>query len=242
MKLFGSVFCGGFGLLCVGWMFVVIARGEYLTAVVLLGFAMFCLGLLAISIWPTRGHITPRVSFDAAGTTIRPDRRIDVFTQLWLLVTAISTALFAIFGPMGKLDIPVGREQRYSVPFMAGAVAIGGAITLFGALRRGSMKYVRLTPTGFDFEQGFSSAHRAWGDVKDVTDQTPDGKRAAGTAIVMLMSDDRAPMLTGGTFTPGGDALRELVRFYWQHPEARSELTDGRALERLAEGRFEPES
>jgi hypothetical protein len=29
--------------------------------------------------------------------------------------------------------------------------------------------------------------------------------------------------------------LRELIRFYWKHPESRDELTDGRAVERLAQ-------
>jgi hypothetical protein len=37
---------------------------------------------------------------------------------------------------------------------------------------------------------------------------------------------------------PDGSAMRDLVRFYWQHPDSRGELTDGRALERLADERF----
>lgn len=36
-----------------------------------------------------------------------------------------------------------------------------------------------------------------------------------------------------GSYTPKGTALIELVRFYWRHPEQRTELADGRALERL---------
>ena len=36
-----------------------------------------------------------------------------------------------------------------------------------------------------------------------------------------------------GIYTERGTALVELVRFYWQHPEQRAELTDGRALQRL---------
>jgi hypothetical protein len=35
--------------------------------------------------------------------------------------------------------------------------------------------------------------------------------------------------------TPDGSAMRELVRFYWQHPESRDELTDESALKRLAQ-------
>jgi hypothetical protein len=48
------------------------------------------------------------------------------------------------------------------------------------------------------------------------------------------MSDDAVFTLTALSFTPDGAALRELVRFYWQLPEARDELTDGRGAKRLA--------
>jgi len=46
-----------------------------------------------------------------------------------------------------------------------------------------------------------------------------------------------AAMAAGGC-TPDGRALREMVRFYWRHPECRGELTDGDALKRLAGERF----
>ena len=32
------------------------------------------------------------------------------------------------------------------------------------------------------------------------------------------------------------------MRFYWLHADSRGELTDGRALKRLADERFEPGS
>jgi hypothetical protein len=42
-------------------------------------------------------------------------------------------------------------------------------------------------------------------------------------------------LVPSGAMTPEGTALRELVRFYWQHPESRGELSDGGALKRLAD-------
>jgi hypothetical protein len=45
--------------------------------------------------------------------------------------------------------------------------------------------------------------------------------------------------MAAASCTPDGVALRQLVRFYWQHPDNRGELTDGRALKRLADERFE---
>jgi hypothetical protein len=47
------------------------------------------------------------------------------------------------------------------------------------------------------------------------------------------MADDSAHTLAASAMTPDGAALRELVRFYWQHADSRDELTDGRVLKRL---------
>jgi hypothetical protein len=46
------------------------------------------------------------------------------------------------------------------------------------------------------------------------------------------------PTMAAGGCAPDGRALRELVWFYWQHRERRGELTDDRALTRLADERF----
>ncbi|PRC42618.1 hypothetical protein C6A85_000000109565, partial [Mycobacterium sp. ITM-2017-0098] len=51
----------------------------------------------------------------------------------------------------------------------------------------------------------------------------------------LTASDGRTRTLASDWYTPGGRAVRKLVRFYWQHPECRGELTDGRAAQRLAE-------
>jgi hypothetical protein len=49
------------------------------------------------------------------------------------------------------------------------------------------------------------------------------------------MSDETTPTIAAGAMTPDGSAIRGLVRFYWEHPESRDELTDGRALKRLTQ-------
>lgn len=237
--VFGVIFSGGFGIMCTIWGIVTLVRGELLTVVVVLGFAPFCLGLVAQFIILRWGRVTPRGVFDGAGTTIRPDRRVDVLFQVWLLGGVVAMGLFAILAPLGMLDIPVGREQRYSLPFMGAAGAVMGAPMLWRTLRRGSMTYLRLTPTGFEFAQGSSSPCGKWADVKDVTDRRPGQPPPAYSAIVIVMSDGQTPTLAAGSFTPDGQALRELVRFYWQRREDRAELTNGRALERLSNEEFD---
>jgi len=75
--------------------------------------------------------------------------------------------------------------------------------------------------------------------VEDVTDEAPGQTAPTPNAIVMVMADGSAPTMAAASCTPDGVALRQLVRFYWQHPDNRGELTDGRALKRVADERFE---
>jgi uncharacterized integral membrane protein len=47
------------------------------------------------------------VEFDDAGTTIRPDRGIDIPVLVSLFGLVVAGALIAVLAPLGKLDIPV---------------------------------------------------------------------------------------------------------------------------------------
>ena len=131
---------------------------------------------------------------------------------------------------------PVPPATRYSIPFTAGVLVLTTAPLLWRNLRRGCTKYLRLTPGGFELEEGWRSESGDWDQVKDVTDAAPGQQTSTSGPVVFVMSDGSAPTIAAGAMTPNGKALRELVRFYWQHPESRGELTDGRALERLVDG------
>jgi hypothetical protein len=237
---FAIIFCSGMGLLCLIWAVVTFGRGEYLTTVVVSGLAIFCLGLLVPFAAAKLGRVTPQMAFDAAGTTVKPDRGVDVFRQIWLIATVIATALFAVFSPLGKLDIPVPHEMRLYVPFASAATAIAGLPMLWRAFRHGALHYARLTSSGFEFAQGLSTIRGGWDDVGDVTDRLPGAGPALRSSIVMVMSGGQNRTLAAADlFTPDGRDLRELVEFYWRHPEHRGELTDGRALERLRDEQFD---
>ncbi len=245
MKLFSLAFSCGIGILCVVWTAITLARGEFLTAIVVFGFAVSCVGLAATLIRVRLGRVAPRGTFDAAGTTIRPDRGVEVLAQTMSLAAVVSMGLFAIFAPVGKLDIPMPAARHFYLvylPFVAAAGAVTGALIMWRAYRRGGpTSYLRLTPEGFEFTEGLWSSvgHGGWGEVNEVTDRQPDSRPPPRSAIVMVMSDGQNHTLpTADAYTRGGEALRQMVRFYWQHPEDRAELTDGRALARLSSNDF----
>jgi hypothetical protein len=230
---------GSIGTLGVVLAVIGIGRGEYLTTVVALGASAFCYGLIIPLVKVVRGKVTPRGEVDDAGTTFRPDRGIDIPVQVSLVGLVLAGALIAIFAPLGKLDIPVPHTLRFSLPFVGAVVAVTGAPILWRNLRRGSTKYLRLMPGGFELVQGWRWQCGGWAHVEDVTDEAPEQTASTPNAVVVVMSDGSAPTMAAASFTPEGTALRELVRFYWLHPDCRGELTDGRALKRLADERFE---
>ncbi|MGV0715891.1 hypothetical protein ABQE93_10835 [Mycolicibacterium sp. XJ662] len=231
--LFGPV-----GILSAVWAVVNIARGDFLTATVSAGFAVFCLGFIIPFARTVPGKVSPRGEFDSEGTTIRPDRGIDVPLQASLLGLVVAGGLYAIFAPLGMVEIPVPEQFRLYFPFVTAVTAIMGAPIVWRTFRRGSLQYLRLTPNGFKFVQGWRPQEGDWTQVVDVTDASPNESAPTPSAIVVVMSDESVLSLPAASFTPDGRALRELVRFYCQNPDRRDELTDGQALKRLADGRF----
>jgi hypothetical protein len=213
-----------------------LVRGEYPSAVVALGGSAFCYGLITPLAKVVRGKQAPYVEVDDAGTTFRPDRGIDIPVQVSLVGAVVASALIAVLAPFGKLAIPVPPAMRLSLPFMSGVIVAMGAPMLWRNVSRGgTTKYLRLTPAGFELSQGLRSHSGDWEQVQDITDEDPGKQAPTPSAIVFVMSDDSAPTIAAGAMTPDGSALRELVRFYWEHLESRDELTDGRALKRLAQ-------
>jgi hypothetical protein len=59
--------------------------------------------------------------------------------------------------------------------------------------------------------------------------------------LVLVLPERRSATLLADAVTGNSSALREWVRFYWQHPECRDELVDARGIRRLGEEKFSVE-
>jgi hypothetical protein len=232
--IFTGLFCVGFGVFTAAWTVVFIVRGEIVNAVVTLGLSVFCFGFIIPFFTVVPGKVAPRVNVDDGGTTFWPDRRVEVPMQIALLGGVAAAAAYTVFAPAGKVTIPIPSFMRYSLPFTSGAFLVTAVPLVWRNFRRGKMKYLRVSPSGFELEEGWRSESGDWEQVKDVTDAAPGQRASTSGPVVFVMSDGSAPTIAAGTITPNGKALRELVRFYWQHPESRDELTDGAAVKRLA--------
>jgi hypothetical protein len=225
----------GLALLSVAWMVVALRRGEYFTTVVVLGFALAFVGLEASLVLVIRGKVRPRVEFNSEGTTIRPDRTADGLLKWGTVAAVIAVATYAIFAPQGKIDIPLpyGNQRMWNI--VAIGLTLAGIVSLWRTFERGGVSFVRLTPSGFEMSQGSSSMDGVWHDVVAITDRRPEKPPPFRAMIFVKSRDDRVRTLVVDSYTPGGDAMRRFVRYYWLNPDHRDELTDGRAIERLSE-------
>lgn len=225
----------GLALLSTVWAVISLGRGEYLTTVVVLGFALAFVGIEASLILVIREKVRHRVEVDDEGTTIRPDRAVDGLLQWGTIAAVVAVATYAIFAPQGKIDIPVPYGNHRMFVIVAIGVALTGIVNVWQTFRRGGLSFLRLTPDEFELGQGISSVHGEWDEVADIADHRPGKPSPFRATLFVTFRDGRTRTQVVDSYTPGGEALRRLMRYYWLNPDRRAELTDGKAIERLAE-------
>lgn len=234
LSLFATL--GPIVALSLWWAGVTFGRGEYLTVAVLLLVAVSLVGMIPVPlVLALLGRVTPRARFDDQATTIRPDRVVDGFQRWGTLGTYVAAATIAIFRPLGMVDIPLPSHVGYrgSLIVTVYVVAVFGIYEVWKAFRPAGVSFVRLTAKGFAMSQASSSMEGEWDDVVAITDRKR-GKKPPYRAMAFVEFDDgRVLTQVVDDYTPGGEAMRRWVNYYWLYPNHRDELTDGRAIERL---------
>jgi hypothetical protein len=220
------------------WGIAAALRGHYLTTVVAVGWAAFPVAVVLALALAANGQAALRASYDSIGTTIFPDKWFTVLFFAGLVVLIPGGVLFVIFVPRGDIDIPMSRGLQIFSPGLMGFAVVVAIIGLISAWRRGGIGYLKLTRSGIDNANIAFTKSVVWDDIVDVTD-TAETKRTR-KAIVLCLRDGSEEVIEGADlYVPRGAALYWMVRHYWRHPDDRSELTDGRAVDRLRDGRFE---
>ena len=220
------------GIFCLAWAFIYSTRTEYPSALVALAFGIFSLGFVTMLALVAFRKVTSRVAFDDAGTTLRPDRNVDGVLMASTIAVFIAMALYAFFAPQDMIVIRMPNDNQR--PFVIACIVglLVGLPSMWHLLKQRGMSRLRMTVDGMEVGSAVSTRSRTWKEVTDVSDRPRDGRRPSGTTYITT-ADGHTRILPSDWYTPGGQALRELVRFYWQRPDAREELTDGRAVERL---------
>lgn len=221
------------------WGIAAVIDEDPLSGVTALAFAV-AFSLFSCQWVVIRRSIHPRTEVDSRGTTVRPRKLYDTLSYTWLGAATFGAVLYITLAPFGLIHIPHARSSQ---PWLMAFLALAGAATLWRMVIHGGDCYLRLTPTGCEIWNGQWLAMRRakWDDIAEVRDQPLHRKLRGREVIVLALPEGRSGTLLSDTVTDNSDALREWVRFYWQHPEHRDELTDGRALRRLDEDNFSAE-
>jgi hypothetical protein len=214
-----------------------LSRGSYLTALVMCGLgASFVLVVVALQ-FVRRGRTALRAEHDSTGTVLLPDRRFAALVVVSLVLATLSMLTITVAVPMGVFDIPMSGGMKTFSPLVAGFGALAGVAGLLTGWRRGGVGYVGLSPDGVDIANIVYTESVDWDDIAQVTD-TAQGKKTR-KAVVLQLQDGSEKVIDGADlYVPGGATLYWMVRHYWLHAEDRTELGDGRAFERMSDGRF----
>ncbi len=219
-------------LAAVCWIWAGFAAIQFslITVIVALGLSLTCFYL--ISVLRASKDVSVQTSFDGAGTVIRPDVRITKNMHRLLVTGTLSMGLMFAAWVIGVLYLPLG-DVRHVFPIAFGAAAVPMAWLWLKDSTQGGLSYLFLGPDGIEFAGFIAPKSAKWEDVKSIADKLPNEERFWNPMVVTLKNGKNLLMEAPGTYTPKGTALIEMVRFYWQHPEQRDELTDGRALQHL---------
>jgi hypothetical protein len=234
-----AILIGGGGFIAV-WAAIWFTRGSYLTAALCLGASLLLFSLLFHLAYPLSRRAHPRGEYGPEGTKVRPQRYADLVFCIGLLIGVSSAILFLVFSQFDMVDFIPSNANGLIMPAGCIFYVIYGAPALYRIFKYRGGKHLRLDPHGFEVwdSQWNSFAHRTWQDIEQILDHPVKGKTSFTEVIVFVLRGNRSAKLGSDTITANSHALREWVRFYWQHPEYRIELNDGRGVRRLDEERF----
>jgi hypothetical protein len=234
-----AILIGGGGFVTV-WSAIWFTRGSYLTAALCLGASLLLFSLLFHLAYPLSGRAHPRGEHGPEGTEVRPQKYADLVFCVGLLMGVLSAILFLVFSQFDMVDFIPSNVNGIIMPAGCIFYVIYGAPALYRIFKYQDGKHLRLNSRGFEVwdSQWNSFARGTWEDVEQILDHPLKGKASFTELIVVIFGNNGSAKLGTGNITANSHALREWVRFYWQHPECRVELTDDRALRRLDEEEF----
>lgn len=172
-----------------------------------------------------------RASFDATGTTLRVGRTMFWWLTVWFGATIVALVLFLLDGSHLGGWAADFRMRSFGWLGLALAAAVVGLGLVARASRREPPRLC-LSAAGVDLRDAAGQFTLAWNDITNITGETPSAK---GFRPIVFEHGNQTPSVIGGAsgYAPDGAVLFWLIRHYWRHPEARGELTNGVAIERL---------
>ncbi|MDV7174061.1 hypothetical protein R4144_11870 [Gordonia amicalis] len=253
---FAGLSAAAFGVFSLFWGYhgvAAIADSRPLYAMFYLPAALACsleaTRVVTIAIRRTRSGAPPKVTAHRpGGTAIRMSPEFRVGYIVFLALTLVSATVFAVGFWTDQLTFPMSDGQLIVFPYVAAGLAVFAAAALVyfacGWLR---FSEIFCTPDKLVMKSFKVRDEIAWSDIEAIE------PTASGNSMAILVEPVDGAKVTvevfyRGPFAPspedpivcvvdlfptGPEALLDFLRYYLDHPEAREELGDGRAVERL---------
>ncbi|WP_157561240.1 hypothetical protein [Mycobacterium sp. E802] len=217
-----------------------IRHWAFITAVIAGGLGIAWM-LLAAQVAASK-NAKIQTACDESGILLRPDIRIETSYQRFLGVAALSMVAMLVAWITGWLYLPLPDGVGEVFPIAFGVTGLLAGWFWLVTKKQGGSSYLLLTPEEFEFPNLGSLNAGRWDDIIEVSNKLPSEERIWTPMVITMQDGSRLVMDSPGTYTPNGAALIEFVKFYWRNPAQRSELTDGRAVERLQAMQTESEA
>lgn len=161
----------------------------------------------------------------------------------WALIDVLATACLSVSGIFFSVGVwcdlfqPVLTPgQRVFLPIVSIVLAMG---SMYGAIFRLSRMFkgtVVLTPSGISVASSVNTKTLKWIEISSITPESGRARKQTRSAILIRRQSGSSVTVLADELEIGAVAAFWLIDFYWRNLEARSELSDGRAIARLQDG------
>jgi hypothetical protein len=239
LVLLGVVMLGGGIVYSLAQTIVSVRHGSVGAALTAGGLAMCFSGFLGALCVTVRVPAKRHADWNSVGATVRVNPAIVWLYGIALLGGVIGASGYLFFVSRGLADLPFatpggGRATRHLMISLL-VLSVWGLVAL---LRTREPGYLRIGVDGIEHGNMLRTRSARWEDLVDVTDKAD--KRARNPIVFAVKGAKPIVVPNGDRYGDSGAALYWMARHYWQYPENRGELADGRALDRLRREQFDP--
>jgi hypothetical protein len=236
---FGLVVCIGGVIYSAAQTVVALGHASFWAALTAGGLTVCFFGFVGTVSATVLVSADRHAGWNSTGTTVRVNPAIAWFYAIALLGGVIGSSCYLFFVSRGVADLPFaapggGRVNRFLMISLL-VLSVTGLIAL---LRTREPGYLRVGVDGIEHADMFRTRSARWEDVVEVTDKA--NKRARNPIVFEVKGAKPVVVPNADRYGDSGAALYWMTRHYWQHPESRDELVDGRALDRLRREQFDP--
>lgn len=236
MAILGILICIGAALYSVAQTVLAIGNNSLLAAVTAAGLGVFFCGLVAALGYTLLPLAETHAQRSAEGTTVRIKPAVAWSYGIALSGGVVGSACYVAMLVRGTENLPFAAGNGGVTRYLMVALLVLSVVSLAALLRSREPGYLRLGTDGITHADMFRERSVRWEDIVDVTDQA---RRQARNPIVFVLQDGgHLVVANADRYGDSGAALYWMARHYWNHPESRDELTDGRALDRLRSAQF----